>query len=143
MSQTKAGARNNGAKPGERLGGRQKGSKNKKTAEKALIAQRIIQEHDARGIPLAKEVLEEFMFLFADIAREAKPAPAKPGHKTKSTEIFDKYARLAVDCASKLAPYQSPTFRAIVVSPPPEQPKKGDNVRRFSLTIFDGEKKIA
>lgn len=33
---------------------------------------------------------------------------------------FGKWARLAIECAAKLAPYQSPTFRAVVVGPTPD-----------------------
>jgi hypothetical protein len=31
---------------------------------------------------------------------------------------FEKYSRLALDCARQLAPYQSATFRAVVITPP-------------------------
>lgn len=47
----------------------------------------------------------------------------------------------AKDCASKLAPYQSPTFRAVIVAPAPEQPP-GELRKRFTLTIFDDSKAI-
>ena len=43
------------------------------------------------------------------------------------------------DCAAKLAPYQSATFRAIVVAPAPEQ-RHGELRKRFTLTIFEDSK---
>jgi hypothetical protein len=37
--------------------------------------------------------------------------------------------------AKALAPYQSPTFRAVVVAPAPVQ--QSERVTRFTLSIFD------
>ena len=36
----------------------------------------------------------------------------------------DGWERLAIECARLLTPYQSPTFRAVMVTPPPEAPSK-------------------
>ena len=65
------------------------------------------------------------------LAQHYRPIPESP-HSDEAK--FTKYATAACDCAKALAPYQSPTLRAIVVSPPPptERPTK-----RFTLTIFD------
>src|SRR5262249_43413537 len=67
-----------GAKPGERRGGRLKGSRNKATIERALIAERVANEAKMAGKKLAKEVLDQFMVLFAGMAAYYQPKPV-PG----------------------------------------------------------------
>jgi len=77
------------------------------------------------------------MVTFAGMATHYQPRP--PGQQPNphaDEEQFWKFARFAVHCASALAPYQSPTFRAIVVAPPPE-PDKTETAKRFTLRIFD------
>jgi len=54
-------------------------------------------------------------------------------HRGNDEAKFQKYAALAIECARLLTPYQSPTFRAVMVTPPPEAPSK----KRFTLTIVD------
>jgi hypothetical protein len=93
-----------GSKPGERRGGRQRGTPNKTTMERLLRAERETAVAQAEGRKLAKEVLDDFMVLFAG----SQPDEAK----------FEKYARLAIATAADLAPYQSPTFKAIAVMAP-------------------------
>jgi hypothetical protein len=94
-----------GSKPGERRGGRQKGTRNKATIERTLIAERGTAEGKTAGQRLAKEVLEDFMHLFADMAATAD----------RNTEKFEKWARLAIETAKALAPFQSPRFSAVMV----------------------------
>jgi hypothetical protein len=47
-----------------------------------------------------------------------------------------KWARLAVDCAARAAPFQSPTFRAVTVVPPNKAP--GDDVTVIDLVDHTG-----
>lgn len=132
-----------GAAPGERRGGRIKGIPNKATIQKALIAERTVADARSAGRKLAKEVLDDFMHLFVGIAATYQPLPPgtepRPG-ATPDEPMFEKYARLAVETAKNLANYQSPTFRAIVVAPPPEE--KGEPVTRFTLTVFEGSRAL-
>lgn len=124
--------------------GRPPGGKNKATIARDLIAAEIAAKTvaDARvqNRKLAKEVLEEFMHLFAGLAARHQPLPrgiTNTDPKRDPDEgLFDRYAVLAVDCARKLAPYQSPTFQAIMIAPPPDvgQPEQR---KRFTLTIFE------
>jgi hypothetical protein len=70
---------------------------------------------------LARDVLEDFMLTFANMASHYRPRP--PGEQPNphaDEEQFWKFAKFAIHCAAVLAPYQSPTFRAIVAPPPPE-----------------------
>jgi hypothetical protein len=111
-----------GSTPGERRGGRQKGTPNRATVQKQLMAARIAEctVADARstGKKLAKEVLEDFMLHFADMAEQYQPAhpDAEQQNSYADEGKFNKYAALAVECARSLAPYQSPTFKAVEIS---------------------------
>ena len=103
-----------GSKPGERRGGRQKGTPNRKTVERQLIAERMLQ-HPPAGIEsgkLGREVLAQYMNTFDELAEQYRKADEAK---------FRQYAELAVACAKALAPYESPTYRAIVVSSPRQE----------------------
>jgi hypothetical protein len=132
-----------GAKPGERRGGRQKGTLNKATVQRQLIAAQIAERTvaDARtaGRKLAKEVLEDFMLRFVEMAERYKPTPreAEQLNPHADEDKFWKYADAATDCAHKLAPYQSPTYRAVAVAPAPD----ATQVKRFTLNIFDHDRR--
>jgi hypothetical protein len=138
------------AKKGERFGGRTKGTPNKATVERQLIAAREaearVAEAHASGRRLGKDVLDEFMHLFAGMAATYQPLPTGmpiPQGRQPDEAQFEKYARLAVHCATKLAPYQSPTFQAIMVAPPPPDPGASGQRKRFTLTIFEGPRPAA
>ena len=111
----------------ERRGGRQEGTPNKATVQKQLVAAQIAERTvaDARtmGKKLAKEVLEDFMLHFADIAEQYRPTPPEAEHQNPHSDEarFNKYAAIAMECARSLAPYQSPTFKAIQIAPAPER----------------------
>jgi hypothetical protein len=52
----------NGVRPGERRGGRKKGTPNRATRECALLAKRVVEEQQGNaGRRLAYEILDEFM----------------------------------------------------------------------------------
>ena len=104
---------------GRKTGGKIKGSKNKATIEKAIIAEQVLARAEMQGRKLAKEVLDEFMHLFAGMAAVVQPLPPSvpvPAGRQPDEAKFEKWARLAVQCAKDLAAYQSPTFRAIAVT---------------------------
>lgn len=133
-----------GSKPGERRGGRPKGVPNKKTIERleaerierqvqselarrlkdADRAEKALEAAKARGKKLAKDVLAELMEAFYGVAAMYQPIPAGqiiPPGRTPNEDKFEKWGRLTGEIAGKLAPFQSPTFRAIqVVAPTPE-----------------------
>jgi hypothetical protein len=123
-----------GSKPGERRGGRRKGTPNKATLEKALIASRTVSEAKTSGKKLAKEVLEDLMHTFVSMAEHYKPTPPEAERQNPHADegMFVQYAKHIIDCAKSLAPYQSPTFRAVVVAPGPTE-----KIMRIRLKIFD------
>jgi hypothetical protein len=104
-----------------------------------------IERAKAKQVPLAKDAMATFLGIFMSRAgfynsKGIDPTTKKDRNPNADEARFEKYARLAVETAKSLAPYQSPTFRAIMMAPPPP-----DNAgpRRFTLTIHDGRGKTA
>jgi len=130
-----------GSVPGEQRGGRPPGIPNKATLQRVARAEQEMLDAKAAGRKLAKDVLDDFMQLFAGMAAHYQPRPNRQGiepNPNQSEPLFEKYAKLAVEAAKHLAPYQSPTFRAIMIAPPPDASTRRGKVTRFSLTIFEG-----
>jgi hypothetical protein len=77
------------------------------------------------------------MLLFAGMAAHFQPAPpsAAPNPHTDE-DTFWKCSEAAIDCAAKLAPYQSPTFKAVAVVPPPPVPTSSE-LERGEITRLD------
>jgi hypothetical protein len=121
-----------GSKKGDRRGGRTKGTPNRTTTEKALLAARQVAKAKSEGKPLATAVLFEFMHRFRDMALAHQ-------HDRQ----FQKWARLTVDTAKMLAPFQSPTFRAIEQPAPPPDPKEEQGRARITLRVFESGKLVA
>jgi hypothetical protein len=122
--------------------GRRRGSKNRATIEKAIVAEHDLTEAQASGRKLGKEVIEHYMHVFAEIADTERAAALaeRPENAREHEARFERFARYAIDCAHKLAPYQSPTFRAIQIAPP--QNEQLNKVTRFRLTIFDNNRNM-
>lgn len=110
-------------------GGRKAGGMNRRSIQKieeARIANAVTR---GQGKKLGKEVLEEFMHLFAGMAAQYQPLPEGmpiPPGRNPDEEKFLGYAKLAVDTAKALADFQSPKFKAIAVVAPP--PGAGDDL---------------
>jgi probable HAF family extracellular repeat protein len=110
---------NGGARPGA---GRPKGSRNKAPKRVQYGVRAIAAEvlpalgRPPPGKKLGKEVLEEFMMVARGMAAKYQPAPPGQPKKPGQNETkFLTYAEMAIKCASELAPYQSPKFKAIAV----------------------------
>jgi hypothetical protein len=128
-----------GSNPGERRGGRPKGGKNKATLERAVIAERIMNETQMAGRKLGKEVLEEFMNLYSGIAAAFQPnsaADLEAWSNSPKEAKFEKYSKLAMKAAHDLAEYQTPKFAPVHVAAPPPS-SKGPTVKKFTISIFD------
>ncbi len=118
-------------KKGMRPGGRSKGTPNRSTTERlereriAQQAQHEVDRNRQANTKLGKDVLEEFMRLFAGMAAAYQPLPegmAPPPGRTPNETKFLIYARLTVETARDLAAFQSPKFKAIQVMAPPPTP---------------------
>lgn len=114
-----------GAAKGERRGGRQKGTPNKATIERNLVAAQRASDAIKQGKKLAKEVLEEFMFLTAGMAAVYQPLPPgtveAPAGRAPNRDEFWKCVEMVHAFGKELAKYQSPTFKAIAVHVAPNQ----------------------
>ncbi len=107
-----------GPPKGTRYGGRNKGTPNKATVERELIAQRIAeQQRQQPGRKLAREVLDDLMHTFLGMAAKHQPLPegvVPMQGQTPDPLKFVEYASLAGTFAKDLAPYQSPKFKATI-----------------------------
>src|SRR5262245_54799721 len=120
-----------GAKPGERRGGRQRGTKNKRTLERERLAAQLLQDTppellESAASKLGKDILSFWANEFDRLAqyfREGKHA---------DTTLCRQYAEAACAIAARLAPFESPTYRAVLLQPAPSQEN-----RRFTLRIHD------
>jgi len=116
-----------GSKPGERRGGKKPGTKNKATREReALAAQVIIDGAQKRGAPvLAKDVLERLMKLSEQQIYRYQPTPREEVKKGVEPNpegdlgLFGDWIDRTAFMAKELAKYQSPTFKAVMVSTSP------------------------
>lgn len=101
--------------------GRKPGQLNRATQEREILAQRILAEQAGRkpDKKLGKEVLDDFMHLFAGLAAYHQPVPKNmqaPLDREPDESKFKEYAGFAIKCASELANYQSPKFKAVAIS---------------------------
>jgi hypothetical protein len=128
-----------GAAPGERRGGRAKGTLNKRTTEALLKAAQTIDAAREGRIELGKDVLDRMMKLAEGAASVHRPwtqADVDAGRAAAVGGDWDRFGLWfdrTVFCAKELAKYQSPTFKAIAVQvtpdvsrdrlPPPSDPK--------------------
>jgi hypothetical protein len=133
----------NGAAPGERRGGRTKGVPNKaKVAQIAALSGAAVPattaiataktvDEAAAEPELGKRTLARYCAIYANLANVARAQMIRAEREgdegrarfAAALREFEKWSKAAVWCADKLAPFQSPTYRAIaVIAPPPESP---------------------
>lgn len=136
------------AQKGERFGGRVKGTPNKRTTErleKERIAKQAQQEVDKANlskIKLGKEVLEDYMGAFHNIAayyqnRIAASYAAGRDPDKADMAAFEKWGTLTATTARQLADFQSPKFKAIAIVAPPPNNNPGPPIPDNPKTIKD------
>lgn len=125
--------------------GRTKGSRNETTIQREerirldVAAVKAVSALSTMTHKPGKQVMQEFMTVFAGMAAAYQPAP--PGQPKKQHEDeakFARYARLAIDCAMEVAQYEEPKLRAAFIQTPPEpnpmgQPRPGDDARVVNM----------
>ena len=109
-----------GSLPGERRGGRQPGTLNKATIERrelAALEAKKTYEHAKLGQKLAKHTLAEMLHTVYTLAEIYKPTDpiARKKNPHGNEKKFEKWLRFSLDIARALAPFQSPTLKAIAV----------------------------
>jgi catalase (peroxidase I) len=99
-----------GAKPGERRGGRAKGTPNKMTFMKTQMAMKAMAETDSSQQLKATDMLNRVMAEAYAMSREYGPQSNK-----YDDDLYKSYLKLTVYTAGKLAPYQSPQLSTVKV----------------------------
>jgi hypothetical protein len=125
---------------GGKVGGRRKGSLNKRTLEAMEEAQireqmrgdAILAKCDGRK--RAKEVLEDWMLIFQNVAapyKEEVYQAIKAGRPIPAAALdeLERWGTLTSDTARALADFQSPKFRAVQVSAPPTEAQQATPVQ--------------
>jgi hypothetical protein len=142
-----------GSKPGERRGGRKPGTPNKKITPRDLktiaaaeaLRREIEERRPTPTTELSEKILGQFAHNCAAMAVRLMPGQLETGELVFRFKEHEKYWKYMMEqtfkYANGAAPYQSPTFRAIMVTPPPET-KAGDGARVINLTVFEGGKAV-
>ena len=109
-----------GSKPGERRGGREKGTPNKRTTELAEAASNALVNAGRAPLPeivmlrkLGKERLIEIDEIAMALVYKYRAA-AEEGDVVAEALLW-KYLGLALDAAARRAPYESPWLAAVAV----------------------------
>jgi hypothetical protein len=102
-----------GSRPGERRGGRKKGTPNKLTREKI---RRAIEAVDRDGGSSAVDMLDRGM------KRSFAWAEACASGEMHDDKLHIQYLRMATDAARALAPYQSPTLATVRIGESRDNP---------------------
>ena len=116
-----------GALPGERRGGRAKGTPNKRKSDKALVrldqAEAEVRAIRAEGFKigkLGKDRLAEIDEWAYSLAKEFAPTRDENGRlhwKSPGDEArFERYLKLCAECARARAAYESPRYAAIAMA---------------------------
>lgn len=101
---------------GLKTGGRQRGTPNKDTRELLKQAGKQVTEAKKLGRKQAIEVLDDLMHTAMGMA--VKYQPPAPGAEPADPDKFMEWIQIAGTFAKSLADFQSPKFRAIMVSAP-------------------------
>jgi hypothetical protein len=120
-----------GSKPGERRGGRQKGTPNKATREKEQRALEALQQKAKAPLrKLAKDQLAELVPEIKEIVLRFKAAveksggvPGTKGYKAELWRELREWIRVYGWAADLAADFESPRYRAIAVAMTPGDAK--------------------
>jgi hypothetical protein len=99
--------------------GRQPGTRNKRTSNQLLDAKRAVAEARATGRKLAKEVADDFMHIFANMAMEVRPVTEREIRRgveanPKADEAkFKALSAILLAWVTALMPYQSAKLQTI------------------------------
>ena len=133
-----------GARPNA---GAKKGSIHRKVISATLDEMRQLEARTRTpaAAKLCKDILAEAANFCAGMMAYYQPTKDQNGNvvwpRPDQEEKFLRYMDRACLFAARGAPYQSGTFKAIMLTPPPET-KPGDSARVINLTVFEGGKAV-
>jgi hypothetical protein len=99
--------------PDGRPQGRPPGSRNRRTTNQLLDAKRVVAEARAQGRKLAKEVADDFMTIWANMAMEVRPVTKReiergvPPNPNADEPKFRAVSAILKEWVALLLPYQS------------------------------------
>jgi hypothetical protein len=127
-----------GSKPGEHRGGRVKGTLNKKTIARQIEADRLLQQQKVDNKPLAIDGLAWLAEILQQGVEYFRPRRFG-GFKGERERQYLRWAGELRRVLQELAPYQSPQFRAIVLSATPTPAERHDaSAAERLISFFDG-----
>lgn len=142
---------------GRKTGGRAKGTPNKATVEREILAMQAVVEKARTAKPsdlkLAVQEMQKALKLAEGFASALQPKITKDANSNKITiegdiDLFGKWFDRWVDVMSELATYQAPKIKAMEAPTPPPDPAELEAQRnapprkRFTLRIFEGGKLV-
>ena len=139
-----------GPQKGQRPGGRKKGTPNKATTERRLIAAEVERRRAATSVGRPREMAIEKLARYGNMAegaaalhRPTSPAEIAAGQAPNPlgnwTE-FREWLKTAAAIARMQVDFETPKLSAVAIALPP--PAQTDERKRFTLTVFEGGKPL-
>ena len=139
-----------GPQKGQRFGGRKKGTPNKATQERRLIAAEVERRRAATSVGREREMAIEKLERYGSMAegaaalhRPTSPqeiAAGRPQNPIGNWSEFREWLKLAAAIARMQVEFQTPKLSAVALALPP--PAQRDEPKRFTLTVFEGGKPL-
>ena len=135
---------------GRKTGGRQKGTPNKATVERRLLAAEVAARRTdmaaKHGRKLGVDKMEEYGDIFEGAAAYFRPttqseiAAGRPRNPNGDWNEFGIWMDRAFEARKEVTKYQTPKLNAVAVALAP--PVQTEERKRFTLTVFEGGKPL-
>lgn len=111
------------------------------TMERTIVATEEIRAIARAGRTMGIDVLERWMNQFGGLAARFQPPDTtteaiRAWAETRAAEHFERFGTLSLMAAKELAKYQSPTYKAVAITPPPDPNAGRDKRTTFTLQVF-------
>jgi len=142
---------------GVRIGGRQKGTKNKATIAREQEAAAAMLEGARKNPPVVGKLALERQVVLAEAmtaryqrvtAEQAAELRAQGNLRAVAQEgdakLYKEWFEIWHMCAKELTKYQAPPIKAVDAPAPPPDPDRlaKENTRRFALRVFEGGRSV-
>ena len=139
-----------GPKKGQRFGGRKKGTPNKATTERKLLAAEVERRRAATSVGREREMAIEKLERYGNMAegaaalhRPTSPSEIQAGQAPNPLGSWSEFREWLM-CAARIArmqvDFQTPKLSAVAIALPP--PVQTEERKRFTLTVFEGGKPL-